>query len=434
MAAAIITILFIFWWFVGADLFFHVRDNYRRDEERVVNNLSRHPTRNFLKHRAIVEPILQKHLEYYRLLPEVSKLKFLLRCNTILQKKQFIAKEDLVITNTMKVLLSASIVQLTFGLNNYSIPHFHTFIIYPAVYTSPYTGLLHRGETSIKGYVVLSWQHFIEGYANSKDKLNLGLHELAHALDLSRIVKQSDPDFYEYFLKWQASSTEVFNEVNSIENHFLRKYAGTDEHEFFSVCVEHFFEDSQGFKYTLPDLYQHLTMLLRQDPSMLGKNEHTQLKWNSNHPHLAEIVKNEKVKFKSDFQLWYASNGVLLPIGFYTFLSLVEPKADLRVAAIFLGFLAIIGLINFFYRSRIILVSEDFVIVYSPIISTWICSYAIKNIISIKYIEKGTKGMLKITYLDNGKAETNVFKAGMERKEYVKLKASMHKKQVMMSY
>ncbi|MBK7965130.1 MAG: zinc-dependent peptidase [Bacteroidetes bacterium] len=433
MVVAIITILFVFYWFVGSDLLVHVHDEYWREESRSIKRIAMSPTQNFLKHRNMVEPILKKHFEFYRLLPELSKLKFLLRCNSILKQKKFIGKEDLEITHTMKILLSASIVQLTFGLRNFSIPHFHTFIIYPGVYTSPYTGALHRGETSIKGLVVLSWQHFMEGYADAKDKLNLGLHELAHALDLSRIVKKSDPDFYEYFLKWQASSTEVFNEVNSMEDHFLRRYAGTDEREFFSVCVEHFFEDPHGFKSELPDLYRHLTMLLRQDPSMIGKHEHTKLSWDSNYPNLKDVVSNEKVKYKSDFKFWHSTNGVLLPIGLYAFFSTAEPKADLTVMAVFLGFFAFIGFINFFYRARIILVSEDYIFVYSPIISNWMHSYAIKNIISIKYIQNGEKGVLKITYLMNGNVETNSFRIGMERDEYVKLKTSMHRKQVMMS-
>jgi MtfA peptidase len=434
MAVALITIFVIFFWFLGGDLINYVRDEYSRTESRALNKLGRAPSRNFLKNRAILEPVLHKHFEYYRLLPELSKLKFLYRCNSIIREKQFVAREGLEITDDMRILVSGSIVQLTFGLDHFSIPHFDTFIIYPSAYTSPHTGALHRGETSMRGHVVFSWQHFMEGYSDSKDKLNLGLHELAHALDLSRIVKQSDPDFYEYFLKWQAGSTEVFNEVNNREDHFLRKYAGTDEREFFSVCVEHFFEDSNGFKATLPDLYRHLTMLLRQDPSMIGRDEHTNLLWDSNHPNLKEVVKNEKVKFKSDVQLFHASKWVLLPIGFYTLLSTGEPETDWTLTAVFLGIVAFTGCIIFFYRSRIILVSENFIFVYSPIISSWINSYAIINIISIRYDDTSSNGVLWITFLENGNVVTNMFRIGMERSHYENLKVAMHQKQVLMSF
>lgn len=110
----------------------------------------------------------------------------------MIKHKEFIAKENLEITEEIKILISASMVQLTFGLRDFVLPDFHTFIIYPGVYKSPSTGILHRGETSMKGYVVLSWEHFMQGYENSEDKINLGLHELAHALDLSRIVKSAE--------------------------------------------------------------------------------------------------------------------------------------------------------------------------------------------------------------------------------------------------
>ncbi|MBK9639057.1 MAG: zinc-dependent peptidase [Bacteroidetes bacterium] len=136
------------------------------------------------------------------------------------------------------------------------LPDFRTFIIYPGVYNLHQLGPTSRNK--YEGICYLSWQHFIEGYENSEDKINLGLHELAHALDLSRIVKSADPHFYEYFLKFQTVSSDVFYDVGELDHHFLRKYAGANEREFFSVCVEHFFEDPVGFKSNLPKIYEHL--------------------------------------------------------------------------------------------------------------------------------------------------------------------------------
>ena len=55
------------------------------------------------------------------------------------------------------------------------------------------------------------------------------------------------------------------NEASS----FLRPYACTNVHEFFSVAIENFFERPEAFRATLPDLYSILVRLLNQDPAQL---------------------------------------------------------------------------------------------------------------------------------------------------------------------
>ena len=47
---------------------------------------------------------------------------------------------------------------------------------------------------------------------------------------------------------------------------YLRGYAFTNFHEFWAVSVEYFFENSQGLKDNLPQLYTILCDTLNQDP------------------------------------------------------------------------------------------------------------------------------------------------------------------------
>ncbi|MFZ6013111.1 MAG: zinc-dependent peptidase [Bacteroidota bacterium] len=49
-------------------------------------------------------------------------------------------------------------------------------------------------------------------------------------------------------------------------DNFFRPYACTNVHEFFAVSVENFFERPAQFKNELPELYDILTQLLKQDP------------------------------------------------------------------------------------------------------------------------------------------------------------------------
>lgn len=214
-----------------------------------------------------------------------------------------------------------------------------------------------------------------------------------------------------------------------MDHHFLRKYAGTDEREFFSVCVEHFFEDPNGFKTHLPQLYQHLTMLMKQDPSMLGKVEHTQLNWKSNIPNFQLVLQNDNVKFKTDFPYWHSTSGILIPLALFGFVIGMNPELDTSEVLFPFSFFIVGGIANFFVRSKRLIVSEEYIFIYSPIFSFWKKTFLIENLISIKYFEKRSPGSLKFTFLNSGQVESKLFQLGMSRSEYNDLKEAMHNKE-----
>jgi Mlc titration factor MtfA (ptsG expression regulator) len=57
--------------------------------------------------------------------------------------------------------------------------------------------------------------------------------------------------------------------VTNWSDTFFRPYACANEHEFFSVAVENFFERSHDFKSVMPELYLIMTRLLNQDPTRM---------------------------------------------------------------------------------------------------------------------------------------------------------------------
>ena len=65
-----------------------------------------------------------------------------------------------------------------------------------------------------------------------------------------------------------------FEKVKESKNLFpyLRQYAFVNEHEFFAVCVEHFFETPSTFLKEMPDVYQILTNLLNQNPLNINQD------------------------------------------------------------------------------------------------------------------------------------------------------------------
>lgn len=211
--------------------------------------------------------ILSSKFSYYQKLSENDKAKFLKRVSKFIINKEFRAlRMDL--TEEMVVLVSASAIQLTFGLEEYLLDHFSKIFIYPKEFYSRINKNYHKGETNLGGAIVLSWKHFTEGYTDASDNLNLGLHEMAHALRFDKIQNSNYDKFFSLYIdKWQLISKEEFRKIREHRSTALREYGGTNFTEFFSVCVEYFFETPKEFKKTLPEVYKHLCILLNQDPS-----------------------------------------------------------------------------------------------------------------------------------------------------------------------
>lgn len=212
--------------------------------------------------------LLKQKSPYFRNLSANAKEIFVARLFNFMEDKEFIGREGLVITDEIKVLISASAIQLTFGLKDYMISHLHAINVFPRIFFSKFLNTNLKGLNTQSGVLSLSWNDFKEGYAIDDDKTNLGLHELTHALyiDLDE-GGNNDDHFSAYFEKWDKIAQKDFNDLKEKKNNFLRSYGGTNMHEFFAVCVEHFFEAPAEFKKELPHLYNFLMLMLNQDPS-----------------------------------------------------------------------------------------------------------------------------------------------------------------------
>jgi Mlc titration factor MtfA (ptsG expression regulator) len=143
--------------------------------------------------------------------------------------------------------------------------------VYPNDYYSSITKRFHKGEVNPRfGIIVLSWQSFVDGFIYPTDSVNLGLHEMAHALRLENMIRNEEYQFFDETLVAQFDEyAHNLCHVVNWEETFFRPYACANEHEFFAVAVENFFERSREFKTAMPDLYMILSKLLNQDPTSL---------------------------------------------------------------------------------------------------------------------------------------------------------------------
>lgn len=220
-----------------------------------------------------VNSILINNIQYYKNLSTNGKAKFINRLKYFITTKKFIGREGLTITEETKILISASAIQLTFGLEKFALSYFHTIFIYPSIF---YSKLLRRelkGATFGGGVISLSWKDFQKGYEIPDDRYNLGLHEMAHALKIDALKGDHfDNHFALYLTEWlHAGENELSNMHKGVKS-FLRAYGGKNEHEFFAVCIEHFFEVPLTFKEILPDIFKHLCILLNQNPINITKD------------------------------------------------------------------------------------------------------------------------------------------------------------------
>lgn len=207
--------------------------------------------------------VLQKYNQYYNRLSKSDQLIFERRLKAFVYQKTFVPREMEEVTDEMKILISASAIQLTFGLDFSGFTHFRKILVYPNSYYSEISKKYHNGEVNPKmRLIIVSWRHFVSGYMKPDDGRNLGLHEMAHAIKLEDRVKPLIR-----LRAWREWYFYAEQHMHSPERGKLfREYAFTNYHEFFAVAVENFFERPQDFKKLKPELYDVLVYLLRQDP------------------------------------------------------------------------------------------------------------------------------------------------------------------------
>lgn len=221
--------------------------------------------------------ILEQKFPYYTRLSDKHKSEFRKKLEVILTSKSFIGRSDLkVVTPEMKILIGATIVMVTFGWNDLRLPHFKKILIYPTTYYSTISKQYHRGEVNPRyGIIVLSWSCFLDGMQDLKDGVNLGIHEVAHALKLeNQIYYNAESDFFnpEVYSSFQLLADEEILKIKTGKLTVFRSSGGLNEDEFFAVALETFFEKPHEFFTYNPKLYGTLVQLMRQDPRVWIKN------------------------------------------------------------------------------------------------------------------------------------------------------------------
>ena len=211
------------------------------------------------------EKILLERFEFYTKLSDKRKKYFNHRMSLFLKKYDFIPRENVVITEEIQVTIAATYVMLTFGMRHYLLKAFDKIIIYPEEYYSTFSEQYHKGEFNPRmKAVVFSWKHFCEGYEVNNDNLNLGIHEFTHVVHHHSLANQDGSSLN--FMRQYNRILKIINHPVSrqklIDSEYFRCYAFTNNFEFVSVAIEHYFETPNQFKQEFPVLFKHVSRML----------------------------------------------------------------------------------------------------------------------------------------------------------------------------
>ncbi|MFT3947714.1 MAG: zinc-dependent peptidase [Agriterribacter sp.] len=210
--------------------------------------------------------VLSKHFQYYNRLLDIDKEKFINRLRKFIHNKIFVI-HDKKGYREMPILLSASAIQLTFGLKKFLLSHFNIIQIFPEAFVGlePFRILI----GNVTGNTInIAWKQFLEGYKNKYDLQNVGLHEMAHALYYQNFETELyiDKDFRESFQMFNAIGDKIYHVEKVLTIGLYSEYAIKDFQEFWAESIEIYFKSPDRLQLHYPELYKALCDILNQDP------------------------------------------------------------------------------------------------------------------------------------------------------------------------
>ncbi|HBH06733.1 MAG TPA: hypothetical protein DDX92_09035 [Flavobacteriales bacterium] len=213
---------------------------------------------------------LKENVPYFNQLDHKLKKRFIRRVYVFARGRRFISKSSLIqIDRSQKLLISAAIAQLTFGLKVLSLPRFRTIEIHPKFYHFNATGKKQTDHLLTKASAIhLSWEDFLKGDRTDSEGVNLGLQELTLALSMENKIKNGAYGFlkFDHLMKWRIQADVEMKAMKHGHADFFPEYAATNQEKFFAVAVEYFFDKPREFSTARPLLYASMKELLFQDP------------------------------------------------------------------------------------------------------------------------------------------------------------------------
>ena len=223
--------------------------------------------------------LLERRVDYYRALEPDSedRRRFEDDVRIFLAEQRIYGvgagDEQLTVDDETRLLIASSAAILGHGIPNFEWPRMRDIVVYARSFDEDYgqgpdggdiAGMVHS-----QGPILYSARDLKLGYRRH-DGHNVGLHELAHVLDLA----DGHADGHPIGADWASSAPWmqiIGDRLGRLRRRrykkVLRDYAATNEAEFFAVAVEAFFERPRALRDKDPELYAMLRDYFGQDPA-----------------------------------------------------------------------------------------------------------------------------------------------------------------------
>ncbi len=145
-----------------------------------------------------------------------------------------------------------------------------TILLFDEPFESAANAHKHKGEYNPRAAVLaLSWPDVIAGIGITDDNFHLALHEFTHVIHLEseRSQHMDALRYHKYHQLILAALLDPALRETLEKSKFFRDYAFSNQYEFMAVLTEYFFESTQEFKSTFPQLFELMKTAL------LMKNE-----------------------------------------------------------------------------------------------------------------------------------------------------------------
>jgi Mlc titration factor MtfA (ptsG expression regulator) len=223
---------------------------------------------------------LHDNVVFYQQLAAVDREQFEQRTLLFLQTTQIEAGDERA-EETDCLLVAASAIIPVWQFPGWQYFNLAKVFILPAAFNAEFqcgqpdsqiTGMVGTGPMA--GMMALSGPALRYGFANARDKQNVGIHEFVHLIDMADGEVDGYPERLKEFafsIPWFELVAQKVEAIERRENR-INPYALTNRAEFFSVVSEYFFERPALLEKKHPHLYKALSEVYRQDEAAISRD------------------------------------------------------------------------------------------------------------------------------------------------------------------
>ncbi len=223
---------------------------------------------------------LMDKVAFYRALNESDRNLFEQRVVLFLQTTAVEAGQ-FEVTDEDRLLVAASAIIPVWGFPKWHYFNLRAVYLLPAAFNDRFecgqpdsliTGMVGTGPMS--GKMALCKPALYQGFENSRDKQNVGIHEFVHLVDMADGECDGYPERfkeYSFSIPWFDLVAHKVEAIHRKKSN-IRSYGATNRAEFFAVASEYFFERPKMMKSKHPELFQSLSDFYQQDVMAISKD------------------------------------------------------------------------------------------------------------------------------------------------------------------